>query len=105
MKVMEDCPLSFVPVFYARYVDDILVLLKSHEHIARLSNFLSSKHVNIRFTFEVENNGILPIVIQIALPPLYTEKTRSLESTPISMLFYRTLTKEGYYQRYFIERT
>ena len=59
---LEDCPLSFVPVFYARYVDDIFVLLKSHEHIARLSNFLSSKHVNIRFTFEVENNGILPFL-------------------------------------------
>ena len=56
---LENCPLSFMPVFYARYVDDIFVLLRSHDHVTRLATYLSSKHVNIRFTFEVEDNGIL----------------------------------------------
>ena len=56
---LEDCPLVFMPIFFARYVDDIFVLLRSKEHIEMLSNYLSSKHPNIRFTFEEEKNDTL----------------------------------------------
>ena len=59
---LDDCPLSFAPVFYARYVDDIFVLLRSREHITRLANYLSSKHPNINFTYEVEVNDCLPFL-------------------------------------------
>ena len=59
---LEDCPLSYAPVFYARYVDDIFVLLRSREHIERLAAYLSSKHPNINFTFEVEENNCLPFL-------------------------------------------
>ena len=59
---LDECPLSFMPVFYARYVDDIFVLLRSHEHVTRLATYLSSKHVNINFTFEVEINNTLPFL-------------------------------------------
>ena len=56
---LEDCPLAYAPVFYARYVDDIFVLLRSRDHIERLATYLSSKHPNINFTFEVEEDNRL----------------------------------------------
>ena len=59
---LDDCPLSFAPVFYMRYVDDIFVLLRSREHVTRLATYLSSKHRNINFTYEVEINGCLPFL-------------------------------------------
>ena len=36
---LDDCPLSFAPVFYARYVDDIFVLLKSLGDVERLATY------------------------------------------------------------------
>ena len=59
---LEDCPLSFAPVFYARYVDDIFVLLRSREHIIRLANYFSEQHPKIKFTYELEENNCLPFL-------------------------------------------
>ena len=59
---LDECPLSFAPTFYARYVDDIFVLLKSRGDVERLATYLSSKHVNIKFTFEIEIDGVLPFL-------------------------------------------
>jgi hypothetical protein len=59
---LDECPLAFMPIFFARYVDDIFVLLRSREHIAMLSDYLSSKHPNIRFTMEEEKNNVLPFL-------------------------------------------
>ena len=57
-----ECPLAYAPVFYARYVDDIFVLLRSAEHVSRLATYLSSKHQNINFTFETEEHDTLPFL-------------------------------------------
>lgn len=59
---LDDCPLVFAPVFYARYVDDIFVLLRSREHVQRLAHYLSSQHPNINFTFEIEDKDCLPFL-------------------------------------------
>ena len=59
---LDECPLSFSPMFYVRYVDDVFVLLRSNDHLTRLSNYFSSKHPNIRFTFEVEKDNCLPFL-------------------------------------------
>ena len=59
---LEDCPLAFVPVFYARYVDDIFVLLRSSDHIEPLAQYMSTRHKNIRFTYEEETNNVLPFL-------------------------------------------
>ena len=59
---LEECPLSFVPIFFVRYVDDIFVLLRSKEHIVLLAQYFSSKHPNIRFTYEEENDNVLPFL-------------------------------------------
>ena len=59
---LEECPLSFTPIFFARYVDDIFVLVRSNEHVAKLAEYFSSKHPNIRFTYELEENNTLPFL-------------------------------------------
>ena len=59
---IDECPLAYAPVFYARYVDDIFVLLKSVDHVERLATYLSSKHPNINFTFEIERDSVLPFL-------------------------------------------
>ena len=59
---LEECPLSFAPIFFTRYVDDIFVLLRSSDHITRLAEYLSSRHPNIKFTYELENNNTLPFL-------------------------------------------
>ena len=61
-KWIEDCPLAFMPIFYARYVDEIFVLLRSKEHITLLAQCFSSKHRNINFTYEEEKNNVLPFL-------------------------------------------
>ena len=59
---LEECPLSFAPIFFARYVDDIFVLIRSNEHIIKLAEYFSGKHPNIKFTYELENNNTLPFL-------------------------------------------
>ena len=59
---LDECPLSFAPMFYARYVDDIFVLLNKGQDIIRLCEYLSSRHLNIKFTYEEEVNDTLPFL-------------------------------------------
>ena len=59
---LEECPLSFAPIFFARYVDDIFILVRANEHVAKLAEYFSSKHANIRFTYELEANNTLPFL-------------------------------------------
>ena len=59
---LEECPLSYSPIFFARYVDDIFVLLRSNDHIVKLTEYMSSKHANIRFTYEEEKENSLPFL-------------------------------------------
>ena len=54
---LKDCPLEFKPVVYRRYVDDIFVLFKSHEHLPSFVNYMNSKHRNMKFTSEYENSN------------------------------------------------
>ena len=54
--LLEEGHLSFVPLFYAEYVDYIFILQQFKEDYSRLADHLSSKHPNINFTFEIEDN-------------------------------------------------
>ena len=59
---LQSCPKEFAPAFYSRYVDDIFILLYSIDHAQLLANYFSSKHRNINFTFELEQNQRLPFL-------------------------------------------
>ena len=51
------CPLEYRPLYYRRYVDDILVLLNLAEHLKRFHSCLNSRHLNISFTIENEKDN------------------------------------------------
>ena len=56
---LDDCPLSFKPLYYRRYVDDTFLLFKDPLHIPKFQAYLNSKHDNIKFTVEHESEGKL----------------------------------------------
>ena len=58
-KWLKDCPHSLKHVFYRRYVDDIFVLFSSLDQAEKFKKYLSSKHPNINFSLEKENEGRL----------------------------------------------
>ena len=58
-KWLKDCPYSLKPVFYKQYVDDIFVLFSSLDQAEKFKKYFSSKHLNINFLLEKENNGRL----------------------------------------------
>lgn len=56
---LDNCPLSFKPVLYRRYVDDTFVLFKSAEHIPMFLDYLNNQHRCIKFTHESEHNSCI----------------------------------------------
>ena len=59
---LEDCPVQFKPVYYRRYVDDVLVLFKSKDHVKKFLRYANSKHPNIEFSYEEEEDNKLPFL-------------------------------------------
>ena len=56
---LESCPTQFRPLYYRRYIDDVLVLFKDKTHVKKFLRYLNSKHNNIEFTHEEEDNNTL----------------------------------------------
>ncbi|KAF2344598.1 Reverse transcriptase domain, partial [Trinorchestia longiramus] len=61
-KWLKLCPKEFQPVFYRRYIDDTFLLFREKSHATLFLDFINSKHPNIRFTMECENNNELPFL-------------------------------------------
>ena len=58
-KWLSDCPPEFKPLLYKRYVDDTFLVFETHDQIPRFLDYLNSKHNNIEFTADVEENKTL----------------------------------------------
>ena len=56
---LNECPVTFKPLYYRRYIDDTFLIFKDVSHIQLFLNYLNAKHPNIRFTCEMENNSKL----------------------------------------------
>ena len=56
---LDNCPLQFKPDYYRRYVDDTFVLFRDESHVNKFNKYLNSRHTNIRFSCEVENDHVL----------------------------------------------
>ena len=56
---LEECPSSFKPRMYTRYVDDIFLLFSDLQHLDLFKNFMNTRHTNIKFTSEVEKDNQL----------------------------------------------
>ena len=56
---LKTCSKQFKPVSYQRYVDDILCLFENESHVNKFEKFINSRHKNITFTKELENESKL----------------------------------------------
>ena len=61
-KLLLDCPNDFKSVFYRRYINEIFVLFSSPDHSDKFREYLSSKHPNIKFSIEKDQDGCLPFL-------------------------------------------
>ena len=61
-KWLQDCSNDFKPVLYRRYINDMFVLFSSPDHADRFREYLSSKHPNIKFSVEKEEDGYFPFL-------------------------------------------
>ena len=56
-RFLDQCPASFKPVFYKRYVDDTFVLFRDRSHAQLFLDFINNFHSNIKFSMVL----LLPI--------------------------------------------
>ena len=77
---------QFRPSFWFRYVDDTFSLFDSKDTASRFLDFLNSRHPNIKFAMELEENREIPFldicIKRVHFQLLYTIKTLSLVFTP-----------------------
>ena len=59
-KWLNNCPSSFKPLLYRRYVDDCFLLFRSSDHVPLFLDYLNQQRANITFTTEIERDGKLP---------------------------------------------
>ena len=52
----KKCPPDFLPKVFKRYVDDIFVMFLCQSHLKDFVNYMNTKHPNIKFTSEFEQN-------------------------------------------------
>ena len=61
-KWLSNCPPQFAPIYYKRYVDDTFLLFSSPKHVKKFHKYFNSRHPNIKFTFELEENNQMPFL-------------------------------------------
>ena len=87
---LENCPVQFKPVYYRRYVDDVICMFKSRDHFKKFLRYLNSRHNNIKFEYEEEKNNELPF-----LDVLVKRENNALVTS-----IYRKKTFSGVYLNY-----
>ena len=85
------CPPDFRPVLYKRYVDDCFLVFNHMSHVDKFLNFLNTQHPKIKFTKEVETNGILPfldVTVRRAGTSIETSVYRKPSFTGLGLSFF-----------------
>ena len=59
---LKNCPKSFKPVYYKRYVDDIFVLFEKPEQVSPFVKYMNKRHKNTKFSFEAEKDNSFSIL-------------------------------------------
>ena len=88
---IDQCPKSFKPIFYRRYLDDCFIIFKDESHSSLFLNYLNHKHSHIKFTMEQENNCSLPfldILIERKTDCFQTSVYRKPSSTVLGTNFF-----------------
>ena len=53
---LSECPPDILPKVFKRYVDDIFGMFLCQSHLKDFVNYMNTKHPNIKFTSEFEEN-------------------------------------------------
>ena len=53
---LKNYPLQFKPKFHRHCVDDIFLMFQKKEHVKKFFRYMNSRHRNIKFTFEEEQD-------------------------------------------------
>jgi len=59
---LNDCPTSFKPLYYRRYVDDIFLLFQDDRCVELFKEYMNNKHPNMHFTSESESDNTIPFL-------------------------------------------
>ena len=86
---LENCPVSFKPILYKRYVDDCFLAFKRRDHAELFLNYLNQQHRNIKFTMEEEENN------KINFLDCTLTKSENGNTTSIIFNVFRKLTFTG----------
>ena len=92
---LDNCPLSFKPTFYKRYVDDTFILFKDKSHVGLFLNYLNSQHPNIKFTAELEKDcklSFLDVLIHRENNQFQSSVFRKSTFTGLGMSFFSYCT-------------
>ena len=54
---LDSSPNKFKSKLYKKYLDDIFVMFRSRNHVKNFVDYMNTKHPNIRFTFDIENQN------------------------------------------------
>ena len=57
---IKNCPKSFKPVYYKRYVDDIFVLFEKPEQVSRFVKYMNKRHKILSFPLKLKK--IIPFL-------------------------------------------
>ena len=88
---LKKCPKQFTPIYYKRYMDDTFVLFTSADHVNKFDKYLNSRHRNMSFTYEAEQNNCLSFLDVLV----------SREKDAFSTSLYRKPTFSGLYTNYY----
>ena len=95
-QLLENCPISFYPLFYRRYVDDTFALFRTQEAANSFKELANAKHPNIKFTIEHEQNhklAFLDILVFREDDHFNTAIFRKLTFTGLGSNFYSSCFK------------
>ena len=87
---LDNCPAEFKPVYYRRYVDDVIVLFKDKSHVPLFHNYLNQQHPNMKFTCEEEKDK------QLSFLDILIKRDNNKFSTSL----YRKETFSGVYSNF-----
>ena len=87
---LNNCPAEFKPVYYRRYVDDVIVLFKDKSHVPLFHNYLNQQHPNMKFTCEEEKDK------QLSFLDILIKRDNNKFSTSL----YRKETFSGVYSNF-----
>ena len=59
---INQCPVSFKPLIYKRYIDDCFLLFRTKTQSDLFFDYLNQQHSNIQFTRQDENDDSLPFL-------------------------------------------